>query len=155
MHSSYCNFQATFGLRFFRHLGDEHFVFWNSNVVLYGNSYAQNGTGASCNYLTVNDLQGVESRAINRHSSIPTTLPLFISLPAAEKSADPTWREQDLPFSIITRGLTSSDDREISNCLKTPMRTHAGTGLIHESFDKNEPSKFKRAWFAWANTVFG
>lgn len=59
------------------------------------------------------------------------------------------------PLSIIMRGLTSTDDQEIAGCLKTLMRTHAGTGFMHESFDKDDPAKFTRKWFAWANTLFG
>jgi hypothetical protein len=26
---------------------------------------------------------------------------------------------------------------------------------MHESFDKDDPAKFTRSWFAWANTLFG
>jgi uncharacterized protein len=59
------------------------------------------------------------------------------------------------PLAIIMRALTASDDREIIECLKTLQRTHAGTGFMHESFDKDDPSKFTRSWFAWANTLFG
>jgi meiotically up-regulated gene 157 (Mug157) protein len=59
------------------------------------------------------------------------------------------------PLAIIMRGLTSTEDKEIASCLKTLMRTHAGTGFMHESFDKDDPSKFTRKWFAWANTLFG
>jgi uncharacterized protein len=59
------------------------------------------------------------------------------------------------PLAIIMRALTASDDREIIECLKTLRRTHAGTGFMHESFDKDDPSKFTRSWFAWANTLFG
>jgi meiotically up-regulated gene 157 (Mug157) protein len=59
------------------------------------------------------------------------------------------------PLAIIMRGLTSTDDKEIAGCLKTLMHTHAGTGFMHESFDKDDPSKFTRKWFAWANTLFG
>lgn len=59
------------------------------------------------------------------------------------------------PLSIIMRGLTSTDEAEIAACLTSLMRTHAGTGFMHESFNKDDPSKFTRAWFAWANTLFG
>ena len=59
------------------------------------------------------------------------------------------------PLSIIMRGLTSADEAEIASCLITLKRTHAGTGFMHESFNKDDPSKFTRAWFAWANTLFG
>ena len=35
------------------------------------------------------------------------------------------------------------------------QKTHAGTGFMHESFHKDDPKKFTRSWFAWANTLFG
>jgi meiotically up-regulated gene 157 (Mug157) protein len=59
------------------------------------------------------------------------------------------------PMAIIVRALTSTDDREIVQCLKTLKATHAGTGFMHESFHKDDPTQFTRAWFAWANTLFG
>lgn len=59
------------------------------------------------------------------------------------------------PLGIITRALTSSDQQEIGACLATLKRTHAGTGFMHESFNKDDASKFTRSWFAWANTLFG
>ena len=33
--------------------------------------------------------------------------------------------------------------------------TNANTGFMHESFNKVDPEKFTRKWFAWANTLFG
>jgi meiotically up-regulated gene 157 (Mug157) protein len=59
------------------------------------------------------------------------------------------------PMSIIMRALTSTDDAEIRAALETLKRTHAGTGFMHESFDQDDPSKYTRKWFAWANTLFG
>jgi len=59
------------------------------------------------------------------------------------------------PLGIIMRALTSRDDREILSCLKTLKTTHAGTGFMHESFERDDPKKFTRSWFAWANTLFG
>src|SRR5882724_11680582 len=59
------------------------------------------------------------------------------------------------PLGIIMRALTSRDDREILSCLKMLKTTHAGTGFMHESFERDDPKNFTRAWFAWANTLFG
>jgi meiotically up-regulated gene 157 (Mug157) protein len=59
------------------------------------------------------------------------------------------------PLGVIIEGLTSSDDSEIHRCLATLQTTHAGTGFMHEAFHKDDPKKFTRSWFAWANTIFG
>ncbi len=64
--------------------------------------------------------------------------------------ADMIW-----PLGIITRALTTRDEKEIAACLATLQATHAGTGFMHESFSKDDAAKFTRAWFAWANTLFG
>lgn len=59
------------------------------------------------------------------------------------------------PLGVIIQGLTSTSDREIKQCLHTLQTTHAGTGFMHEAFHKDDPKKFTRSWFAWANTIFG
>ena len=59
------------------------------------------------------------------------------------------------PLGVIMVGLTSTDDREIRETLDTLRRTHADTGFMHEAFHKDDPKKFTRPWFAWANTIFG
>lgn len=59
------------------------------------------------------------------------------------------------PLGIIMRALTSTNDKEILNCLSMLKNTHAGTGFMHEAFDKDDPKKFTRSWFAWANTMLG
>jgi meiotically up-regulated gene 157 (Mug157) protein len=59
------------------------------------------------------------------------------------------------PLGVIMQGLTATEDAEIRQCLDTLRRTHAGTGFIHEAFHKDDPKKFTRSWFAWANTIFG
>ncbi len=59
------------------------------------------------------------------------------------------------PISIIIRAITSTDDNEIKECIEILRKTHGGTGFMHESFHKNDPTKFTRKWFAWANTLFG
>jgi meiotically up-regulated gene 157 (Mug157) protein len=59
------------------------------------------------------------------------------------------------PMSIIMRALTSVDDVEIKTCLQQIERTHAGTYFIHEAIHQNNPKKFTRSWFGWANSLFG
>jgi hypothetical protein len=59
------------------------------------------------------------------------------------------------PISIIVRALTSHDSQEIAGCLKQLQHCHAGTGFMHESFHKDDATKYTRKWFAWANTLFG
>lgn len=59
------------------------------------------------------------------------------------------------PMAIIMKGMTSNNSVEIKDCIEVLRKTHAGTGFMHESFHKDDPSKFSRSWFAWANTLFG
>ena len=57
-------------------------------------------------------------------------------------------------ISLVMQILTSTDEHEIEECLATIARTHAGTNFMHEGFDVDNPAKFTREWFAWANTLF-
>jgi meiotically up-regulated gene 157 (Mug157) protein len=59
------------------------------------------------------------------------------------------------PMSIITHAMNSDDDAVIRQCLAWLKTTHGGTGFMHESFNKDDPGKFTRSWFAWANGLFG
>ena len=59
------------------------------------------------------------------------------------------------PMSLSIRALTSTDKDEIKYCIDTLQKTHGGKGFMHESFHKDDPNKFTRAWFAWSNTLFG
>jgi meiotically up-regulated gene 157 (Mug157) protein len=82
--------------------------------------------------------------------------PFFFKGKAAEGIGGPhVGMDYIWPMSIIMRGLTSTDDKEIKNCLDMLQKTHAGTGFMHESFHKDDASKYTRKWFAWANTLFG
>jgi uncharacterized protein len=58
------------------------------------------------------------------------------------------------PIALCMQGLTSSSRQEQLELLETLITTDAGTGLMHESFHKDDPSKFTRPWFAWANSLF-
>ncbi|WP_230768841.1 glycoside hydrolase family 125 protein [Sphingomonas sp. Leaf4] len=59
------------------------------------------------------------------------------------------------PMSLIVRALSARDDATILQCLATLKRSHAGTGFMHEAFEKDDVRKFSRDWFAWANGLFG
>jgi meiotically up-regulated gene 157 (Mug157) protein len=82
--------------------------------------------------------------------------PFFFKGKAAEGIGGPhCGMDMIWPMSIIMRGLTSNDDKEIKLCLDMLQRTHAGTGFMHESFHKDDATNYTRKWFAWANTLFG
>ena len=57
-------------------------------------------------------------------------------------------------ISLVMQILTSTDEAEKQQCLEMLSRTHAGTNFMHEGFDADDPTKFTRPWFAWANTLF-
>ena len=59
------------------------------------------------------------------------------------------------PMSIMMKAFTAQDDDEIRACLIQLLRTDAGTGFMHESFNKDDANDFTRPWFAWQNTLFG
>jgi meiotically up-regulated gene 157 (Mug157) protein len=82
--------------------------------------------------------------------------PYFFRGPVAEGIGGPhiglgyVW-----PLAIIMRGLTSSSNEEIAWCLRTLRDTTGGTGFMHESFNVKNAADYTRAWFAWANSLFG
>ena len=82
--------------------------------------------------------------------------PYFFRGSAGEGEGSPhTGLGEIWPLGIVMRALTSRQEVEVALCLRTLKATHAGTGFLHESFSKSDPRQFTRAWFAWANTLFG
>ncbi len=82
--------------------------------------------------------------------------PWFFKGRAAEGIGGPHIGEGQIwPMSIIVRALSSEDDGVIAWSLRILRHTHAGTGFMHEAFDKDDPARFTRAWFAWTNGLFG
>ncbi len=59
------------------------------------------------------------------------------------------------PMSQTIYAFTSSSSNEIRAALQNLKIGSAGSGFIHESYYKDDPKHFTRAWFAWANTLFG
>jgi meiotically up-regulated gene 157 (Mug157) protein len=64
-------------------------------------------------------------------------------------------RDMIWPMSQTIYALTSSSDAEIKGALTMLKLSAAGSGFIHESYNKDDPKNFTRPWFAWANTLFG
>lgn len=91
-----------------------------------------------------------------RNLVLSTENPFFFKGKVAEGIGGPhAGMDMIWPLGITMRALTSNDDKEITQCIKWLMASNAGTGFMHESFHKDDASKFTRKWFAWSNTLFG
>ena len=87
---------------------------------------------------------------------LSTDNPFFFEGTAAKGIGGPhVGMDMIWPMAITMQGLTSTDKEEIRACIKTLKNTHGGTGFMHETFHKDDPTDFTRSWFAWANTLFG
>jgi hypothetical protein len=98
-------------------------------------------------------------RALYEHSrafALSSDNPYFFKGTAAEGIGGPheglgyIW-----PMGIMFRAFSSTSDQETLRCLQWLRNTTAGTHFMHESFWKDDPIKYTRSWFAWANTLFG
>lgn len=58
------------------------------------------------------------------------------------------------PLGLIGQALTASSAGEVVTLLKTINATSGSEQLMHESFDPNDPSRFTRPEFGWANAVY-
>ncbi|MGA4508947.1 glycoside hydrolase family 125 protein [Propionibacteriaceae bacterium G1746] len=58
------------------------------------------------------------------------------------------------PIALAVQGLTSTRTETKLRMVEVLMRTDAGTGMMHESFHADDPSRFTRPWFSWANSMF-
>jgi hypothetical protein len=59
------------------------------------------------------------------------------------------------PMSQIIYALTSNSNAEIRGAIQMLKGSAAATGFMHESYNRNNPGLYTRAWFARANTLFG
>ena len=92
----------------------------------------------------------------SRRFALSADNPFFFRGTAAEGIGSPhTGRDKIWPMGIITRAITSNDDAEITRCLAMLKTSSAGTGFMHESFNKDDPAKYSRRWFAWVNNLYG
>lgn len=125
----------------------------------YGNALMMDDANApsllSLPYLGASDVRDALYQR-TRQFVLSSANPYFFKGSAAQGVGGPhVGLGQIWPLGIILRALTSTDDAEIATCLRWLRDTTAGSGFMHESFDANDPRKFTRPWFAWANTLFG
>ncbi len=85
-----------------------------------------------------------------------TDNPYFLKGTAAEGIGSPhTPPTYIWHLGISMRGLTAESTDELKSCLHMLKTTTGGTGFMHEGFDKDNPEKYTRPWFSWANSLFG
>ncbi|MEV7990392.1 glycoside hydrolase family 125 protein [Streptomyces sp. NPDC086077] len=90
-----------------------------------------------------------------RRFALSPANPTFHRGTAAEGIGSPhTPAEHIWPIALAVRGLTSTDETERIDALRTLIATDAGTGAMHESFHKDDPRRFTRPWFSWANAMY-
>ena len=71
-----------------------------------------------------------------------------------------TMKNNIWPLSLITQGLTQTEDNMVDNeydkyeLLVLLMNTTGSTGQMHESFNADNPKKYTRKFFSWANSYF-
>ena len=57
-------------------------------------------------------------------------------------------------IGLAMQGLTAATSEEKEAMLDAMVRTDAGKGMMHEGFHKDDPSRYTREWFSWANMLF-
>lgn len=92
----------------------------------------------------------------SRHFSLSPDNPYYIQGTAAVGLGSPHVGKGNIwPMGILAQAITSTDDAEIIKCLQMLKMSSVGTGFMHESFKKDDPTKYTRRWFAWVNNLFG
>lgn len=66
-----------------------------------------------------------------------------------------SYRRYIWPLRTLMQGITSTCEAEVKHCLEIIIESAKSTGYMHESYDIDNPEKFTRPWFAWANSFFG
>ncbi len=58
------------------------------------------------------------------------------------------------PIALSIQGLTQPDRDEKLRLLELLADTTAGTNMMHEGFDVENPENFTRPWFSWSNMMY-
>jgi len=81
--------------------------------------------------------------------------PYFYRGAAAEGIGSPHTPDRYIwHIALAMQGLTAETEAEKLELLDTLVRTDGGKGMMHEGFDADDPTRFTREWFSWANMMF-
>ncbi|MCI3921108.1 glycoside hydrolase family 125 protein [Paenibacillus sp. TRM 82003] len=81
--------------------------------------------------------------------------PYFYKGTAAEGIGSPhTPKDYIWHISLAMQGLTATTAEERLRMLDLMTATDGGKGMMHEGFHKDDPSRYTREWFSWANMMF-
>ncbi|MFD7697125.1 glycoside hydrolase family 125 protein [Streptomyces sp. NPDC059805] len=135
----------------------------------FGSVYAYEVDGKG-NALLMDDANMPGLLSLPLVANVASTDPLYLATRRfALSPANPTWCRGEAaegigsphtpeghiwPIGIAVQGLTSNDPAERVTALRTLLATDAGTGAMHESFHKDDPHRFTRPWFSWANAMY-
>lgn len=101
------------------------------------------------------DVIDAEVMAATRSFVLSAANPWFFSGTAAEGIGSPhTGPEKIWPIALAVQGLTTTDLAERFRLLEVLLDTDGGTGSMHESFHRDDPTRYSRAWFSWADSMF-
>lgn len=57
-------------------------------------------------------------------------------------------------IALAIEGMTTNDKVEKERILNQFVNTDAGTNMMHEGVNVDNPAEFTRPWFSWANAMF-
>ncbi|HIS69275.1 MAG TPA: glycoside hydrolase family 125 protein [Candidatus Gallacutalibacter stercoravium] len=90
-----------------------------------------------------------------RNMILSDTNPYYFSGKCAKGIGSPHTPERYIwHISLAMQGLTTSSKEAKRELLETLKNTDGGKGLMHEGFDVDDPTRYTREWFSWANAVF-
>ena len=58
------------------------------------------------------------------------------------------------PIALSIEAMTSDSKDFKAHILDRLVATDAGTHLMHEGLDVDDPTKYTREWFSWSNMMF-
>lgn len=81
--------------------------------------------------------------------------PWYFSGKVAQGIGSPhTGKDMIWPMAMILNMFNQTSEIEIEKSLSQLIKSSAATGLLHESFHKDNANIYTRPWFAWCNSLF-